>query len=85
MLKVALLCVCIQLSNSFFTRFPPIGQRRILLVVQEAAVVQLEDPTAHYVSPPLHSDRGVKYVNEHTADISKLPLIPESLNSENRT
>ena len=72
MLKVAFLCVCIQLSNySSTTPFPPIGRRRV--IVPEAVVVQLEDPAPHYVSPPLNSDRGEKNVNQHTADSSHVP------------
>ena len=107
MLKVAFLCVCIQLSNSPFNPSLPIGQRRVLVpdaavvqledpiapyvslthigqrraLVPETAVVQLEDLTAHNVlSPPLNSDRGEMYVNQHTANISKLPLISGSSN-----
>ena len=68
MLKVAFLCVCIQLSNSSFTPSASIGQRWIL--VPEAAVVQLENSTAHYVSPPMNSDRGEEYVNEHPGPVN---------------
>ena len=49
MLKVAILCVSMQMSNFSFTPSLPIGQRRVL--VSKAAVVQIEDSTAHYVSP----------------------------------
>ena len=58
----------------FTTPFPPICQRRVL--VPEAAVVQPEDLTAHYVSPPLKSDRGEKYVNQDTVDFSHVPPVP---------
>ena len=51
----------------------------------EAALLPLEDSTAHYVSSPLNSDKGEKYVNQHTDNISKLLLISESSNSESRT
>ena len=73
MLKVAFLCVYIQLSNSLYYPLPPICQRRVL--VPEAAVVQPEDLTAHYVSP-LKSDRGEKYVNQDTVDFSHVPPVP---------
>ena len=59
MLKVTILCVCIQTSNSSFTPSPLIGQRWVLVL--ETAVVRLEDPTAHYLSPLMHSDRGEEY------------------------
>ena len=49
MLKVAILCVSMQMSNFSFTPSLPIGQRRVL--VSKATVVQIEDSTAHYVSP----------------------------------
>ena len=79
MLKVPF---CVFASNCLtLTFFPPIGR---VLVVPEAAIVQLEDSKAHYESPS-YSDRGKKYMNQHTANTSKLPLISESSNSENRT
>ena len=69
LLKVAFLCVFIQISNSFS---PTIGQWRVL--VPEAAVVQ--GSPAHTVSPLIHGkpikesfrpNQEEEYVNEHAA------------------
>ena len=72
MLKVAYLCVFIQISDSSFTPSPPIHQWRVL--VPEIAVVQ--GTPAHYISPithdkpireSFHPDRGEEHVNDHAA------------------
>ena len=80
LLKVTFPCVYMKLSNSSIVPSPPIGR----VLVPKAAVAQLEDLKAHYESPS-YSDGGKKYMNQHTANTSKLPLIFESSNSENRT
>jgi hypothetical protein len=68
----SLLCVCIQLPNSSFTPSHPIGQRRVLVLEAAVVPVQLEDPTAHYVtvvSPhTMHPDW------EYSTSISELSL-----------
>ena len=88
MLKVAFLCVFIQISDSSFTPFPPIDQWRVL--VPEIAVVQ--GAPAHYTSPithdksireSFHPDRGEEYVNDHAAqddEQSAMELFKRNLN-----